>query len=63
MAANPTKTCEENTHDATSAVLADGDSYYFHIRARDNSLNWNKTATHFGPIKIDTTAPSSVGIP
>jgi ribosomal protein S27E len=56
------KVYEENTHDATSSALADGGSYYFHIRARDNALNWNNTATHFGPIKIDTTAPDSLSL-
>jgi hypothetical protein len=55
------KTYEETVHDATSSALADG-SWYFHIRARDNALNWNKTATHFGPIKIDTKAPDSLSI-
>lgn len=53
---------QETVHDATSPALPDGGNHYFHIRARDNSLNWNASATHFGPICIDTTPPWSVGI-
>jgi len=56
-----TKTYEETVHEATSAALSDGGNY-FHIRARDNALNWNKTATHFGPINIDTKAPDSLSL-
>jgi len=51
---------EENIHDAKSQSLADGTSWYFHIRARDNSLNWNASAAHFGPIWIDTTPPNGL---
>jgi ribosomal protein S27E len=54
------KEVEESVHDATSQALSPG-KWYFHIRARDNALNWNATATHFGPICIgpapDTTPP------
>ncbi|MEM4728595.1 MAG: fibronectin type III domain-containing protein [Thermoplasmata archaeon] len=53
------KELEESVHEATSPALSPG-KWYFHIRARDNSLNWNATATHFGPICIGTapdTAP------
>lgn len=56
------KSCEETVHDASSPVLPDGESYYFHIRARDNALNWNTTATHFGPIRIDTVPPDRLNI-
>jgi hypothetical protein len=55
------KTCEETVHDDTSSALPDGDSY-FHIRACDRALNWNTTAAHFGPIRIDTVAPDSVSV-
>ena len=54
------KEVEESVHDATSQALSPG-KWFFHIRARDNALNWNATATHFGPICIgpapDTTPP------
>jgi predicted RNA-binding Zn-ribbon protein involved in translation (DUF1610 family) len=52
-----TKTYEEDVHDAYSPALPDGNDWYFHIRARDNALNWNLSATSFGPIMIDTTPP------
>jgi predicted RNA-binding Zn-ribbon protein involved in translation (DUF1610 family) len=54
------KDVEESVHDATSPALSPG-KWYFHIRARDNALNWNATATTFGPICIgsepDTVPP------
>ena len=43
-----------------SGVLADGNSYYFHIRAEDGAGNWNQSATHFGPLMIDTVSPTNV---
>jgi predicted RNA-binding Zn-ribbon protein involved in translation (DUF1610 family) len=56
------KTCEESVHDVNSSVLPDGDNYYFHIRARDNSLNWNMTAAHYGPIRIDSNPPGFLNL-
>ncbi|MBM4248671.1 MAG: hypothetical protein FJ149_04430 [Euryarchaeota archaeon] len=54
------KEVEESVHDATSPALSPG-KWYFHIRARDKALNWNASATTFGPICIgtapDTTPP------
>jgi predicted RNA-binding Zn-ribbon protein involved in translation (DUF1610 family) len=47
------KEVEETVHDATSTALSPG-KWYFHIRARDKALNWNATASHFGPICIGT---------
>jgi ribosomal protein S27E len=55
-----TKEFEESVHD-TNKTLADGASY-FHIRARDNALNWNLSAAHFGPIWIDTVPPDSLNL-
>ena len=52
------KDCEQNIHE-WMADLSDSDRWYFHIRARDNCLNWNLSATHFGPVKIDTVRPDS----
>lgn len=57
-----TKDAEEDQKNAQSDPLPDGNSHYFHIRARDNSLNWNKTATHFGPLFIDTKPPEKMGL-
>ena len=57
-----TKDFEEGVHEANSTALADGGNWYFHIRSRDNAVNWNATATHFGPICIDTTPPDSLSI-
>ena len=42
---------------STSATLTDG-LWYFHIVAVDSSLNISTPTTTFGPIKIDTTAPT-----
>ena len=42
--------------------MPDGDSYYFHIKAVDGALNWNKTAYNFGPLMIDTVAPTNTSI-
>ena len=42
--------------------LEDGDDWYFHIRTLDGSSNWNRTATHFGPVRIDKTPPDSAGV-
>ena len=55
------KSCEETVHENTSSALPDGDNY-FHIKSCDNALNWNTSATHFGPIRIDTVAPDSVTV-
>jgi ribosomal protein S27E/chitodextrinase len=55
------KEVEESVHDIQSPALSPG-KWYFHIRARDNALNWNASAAHFGPICIgsapDTTPPT-----
>ena len=37
--------------------LANG-SWYLHVRTRDVAGNWNAGASHFGPYKIDTVAPT-----
>ncbi len=54
---------EKNTGNVTtltSPVLADGNNYYFHIKAVDQAGNWGLTA-HAGPYAIDTTAPTGSG--
>ncbi len=45
------------TNETISPPLADG-VYYFHLRARDVVGNWS-AAIHRGPLKIDTTPPTS----
>lgn len=47
-----TGTCE------TSASLATSNSWYFHLRTKDNADNWSSTI-HFGPFYIDGSAPNS----
>ncbi|MFP4394873.1 MAG: FG-GAP-like repeat-containing protein, partial [Anaerolineales bacterium] len=39
--------------------LADGDTWYFHLRTADQIGNLAEDALHLGPFKIDTQAPSS----
>ncbi len=43
----------------TSSALSSGDSYYFHLRTRDNAGNWSSNAVHLGPFYIDTIKPVS----
>jgi hypothetical protein len=51
---------EETTGTSTtSSPLSDGDSWYFHVRSRDNVGNWANGAKHAGPWKIDTTNPGT----
>lgn len=40
----------------TSSALADGSSYYFHLRTKDIAGNWSGGA-NFGPFFVDKTAP------
>ena len=49
----------EPTHTLTGAPLADGETWYFHLRTADKLGNLATDALHLGPFKIDTTAPSS----
>ncbi len=44
---------------ATSQPLADGNSYWFHIRTRDQARNWSPDAVHRGPYYIDATPPTN----
>jgi len=57
-----TKDFEEKVHEMNSTPLSDGKSWYFHIRSRDNAVNWNLSAAHFGPICIDTRPPDSLSL-
>ncbi|MBA7606991.1 hypothetical protein ES703_14143 [subsurface metagenome] len=51
-----TKDIEEGVEAATSSVLADGNSHYFHIRSVDNAGNWQSTV-HLGPFFIAVNSP------
>jgi hypothetical protein len=43
----------------TSPPMPDGDSIYFHIRAKDRAGNWAGGAAHLGPFWIDASAPQN----
>jgi hypothetical protein len=47
----------------TSSSLTDSDSWYLHIRTRDNVGNWADDAYHVGPFKVDTTEPAWSPVP
>jgi len=40
-----------------SPALADGSSWYFHLRTADRAGNWAPLARHLGPFFIDTAPP------
>ena len=47
----------DTTTNQITHLLADG-SWYLHVRTVDLAGNWNTSASHFGPYKIDTTLPT-----
>lgn len=51
------KECEENVNSTTSSPRSDSNSWYFHIRTRDNAGNW-AGAVHLGPFKVDNINPT-----
>ncbi len=53
----PDDTVDTTGTSATSLPLADSDSWYFHVRARDAAGNWASGATHSDRFYIDTTDP------
>ncbi|MGC9023587.1 MAG: hypothetical protein ACP5NB_01935, partial [Chloroflexia bacterium] len=55
----PDTTIDVTGESATSPPLADGNSWYFHLRTADNAGNWNPEAVHRGPYYIDTSAPTN----
>ncbi|MBI4549195.1 MAG: hypothetical protein HY707_14530, partial [Ignavibacteriae bacterium] len=55
----PDETVDGTGESATSPSLDDGNSWYFHIRTKDNAGYWNSDAVHYGPFYIDGTAPSN----
>jgi hypothetical protein len=57
---DPNREVDANTTNLTSPMLADGSSWYFHLRAVDGNGNPATNAVHLGPFKIDTTLPKSV---
>ncbi|MEJ2600521.1 MAG: hypothetical protein P8Z00_19455, partial [Anaerolineales bacterium] len=54
----PDATQDTTGASSTSAPLAEGNHWYFHIRTRDVAGNWTVGAAHYGPFAIDTTPPS-----
>ena len=54
----------DTTIDATASAttstttLADG-TWYFNLRTVDKAGNWSATCTSFGPVRIDTVAPTT----
>ncbi len=53
----PDATVDTTGTSATSPALADGNSWYFHIRAADLAGNWSPVAAHAGPFYINTSGP------
>ncbi|MCD6594768.1 hypothetical protein J7L68_03745, partial [bacterium] len=41
--------------------LADGNNWYFHIKAIDNADNLGANSDHYGPVWIDNTPPTNIG--
>jgi len=50
------------TVSSVQKTLLDGDGWYFHIRTVDGSGNWNRSAAHFGPVRIDRTPPDVANV-
>lgn len=55
----PDETADTTLDSTTSPPLADGNSWYFHVRTVDNAGNWAPGAYRFGPYWIDSIAPSN----
>lgn len=55
----PDTTMDTISISTISPPLADGNSWYFHIRTVDYADNWNLGALHVGPFYIDTAPPSN----
>ncbi len=58
----PDTTRDTEAATATSAALADGATWYFHVRTGDRAGNWAAGATHWGPFMVDVTAPTGCWI-
>lgn len=55
----PAPVLEIHDSQADSGPLSDGGSWYFHVRTIDAAGNAATGATHYGPIRIDTTPPTA----
>lgn len=55
----PDATLDVTNTITTSLPLADGPSWYFHLRTRDQVNLWAGSALHAGPFFIDTLPPAS----
>ncbi|MCP4593912.1 MAG: hypothetical protein GY842_24520 [bacterium] len=49
----------DGSDNRTSSSLSDSSSWYFHIKYIDTSGNLASSTAHYGPFKIDRTAPST----
>ncbi|TET91696.1 MAG: hypothetical protein E3J35_01270, partial [Methanomassiliicoccales archaeon] len=58
----PDTAVETTDRNDTSAPLANGNSWYLHIRAADNAGNWATGALHAGPFYIDDEPPTTTSI-
>ena len=58
-----TKTLEETVTSLTSASLADGESWYFHVRSVDIAGNWDDDFATIGPFFIAATPPPAPANP
>lgn len=54
----PDQTVDTTGTSTTSPPLSDSDSWYFHVRTKDNAGNWASDAYHVGPFYIDTDSPT-----
>jgi hypothetical protein len=55
----PAEIVATTDRETTSAPLADGNSWYVHIRTVDNAGNWAAGAYHAGPFYIDASPPNN----
>ena len=55
----PDATVDTTLTTTTSSALANGASWYLHVRTKDNAGRWNTGAYHIGPFKIDTALPTN----
>jgi len=56
----PDQTQDGSESSAVSPLLADGASWYFHVRSCDQAGIWATDAFHVGPFCVETTAPSAI---
>jgi len=55
----PDEVVDQTTTYCISFPLSTGNSWYFHIRTRDNAGRWASSGVHVGPFYIDTAVPNT----